>query len=139
MEEKTERFEVNRYSLEFKHLICKEHIEQGTGLNELKRKYQLSSHSLIHEWLRKYKYLPAKYRFERKVKEICIENYTQPAMPILPPSNQKSDSQKEDNSELKRLKKELEDAKILAEGYERMIEIAEQEYKISIRKKPNTK
>lgn len=139
MEEKTERFEVNRYSLEFKHLICKEHIEQGTGLNELKRKYQLSSHSLIHDWLRKYKYLPEKYRFERKVIEIGIENDTQLAMPLLHPSKEKIDSQKEDSLELNRLKKELEDAKILAEGYKRMIEIAEQEHKISIRKKPNTK
>ena len=37
------------------------------------------------------------------------------------------------------LKKELEDAKLLAEGYRRMIEIAETELKIPIRKKPNTK
>ncbi len=140
MEEKINRFEINRYSSEFKHLICKEHIEQGTSLSELKRKYQLSSHSLIHDWLRKLKYLPEKYRFERKVIEIGIQNDTQAAMPILPPTNQKYDCEKEEvNSEIIRLKKELEDAKILAEGYRRMIEITEQEYKISIQKKPNTK
>ena len=37
------------------------------------------------------------------------------------------------------LKKELEDARLLLEGYGRMIEIAETELKIAIRKKPNTK
>ena len=41
--------------------------------------------------------------------------------------------------QIKLLNKELEDAKLLAEGYRRMIELAEQELKISIRKKPNTK
>ena len=139
MEEKTVRFSVNRYSLEFKHLICKEHIEQGTRLNELKRKYNLSSHSLIHEWLRVLNYLPSNFKVSSNIVEIGIENHSQPAMSLLPTSKEKIDSQTQDSSEVVRLKKELEDAKILAEGYNRMIEIAEHEYKISIRKKPNTK
>ena len=41
--------------------------------------------------------------------------------------------------ELIRLKRELEDAKIQLAGYKRMVEIAEQELKIPIRKKYNTK
>ena len=49
------------------------------------------------------------------------------------------DKTKAELSEIAALKKELEDAKLLAEGYRRMIEIAEQELKIPIRKKPNTK
>jgi len=45
----------------------------------------------------------------------------------------------EEQKQIQLLKKELEDAKLLAEGYRRMIEIAENELKIPIRKKPNTK
>jgi hypothetical protein len=39
MEEKGIIFGVRRYSEALKHLICKEHIQEGIGLNELKRKY----------------------------------------------------------------------------------------------------
>ena len=45
------------YSEAFKHLVCKEHSDTGASLNSLKRKYNISSHSLIHEWLRKYGYI----------------------------------------------------------------------------------
>ena len=41
----------------------------------------------------------------------------------------------ENSSEITRLKKELLEAKIKAEGFERMIEIAEEQFKIPIRKK----
>ncbi|MGN6266581.1 MAG: hypothetical protein ACTHM5_12945 [Ginsengibacter sp.] len=44
-----------------------------------------------------------------------------------------------EQQQIELLKKELEDAKLQAEGYRRMIEIAESELKIPIRKKPNTK
>lgn len=139
MEVKIKNIVVHRYSEALKHLICKEHIDNGTPLNELKRKYQLSSHSLIHDWLRKYKYLPDKYRFERNIIEISVENFSKTNSSIIHPLEAQKDSQKEDNLELTRLKKELEDAQIQLEGYKRMIEIAENELKIPIRKKYNTK
>ena len=45
----------------------------------------------------------------------------------------------EEQKQIALLQKELEDARLLAEGYRRMIEIAETELKIPIRKKPNTR
>jgi hypothetical protein len=57
----------------------------------------------------------------------------------LKTKNKKIDSLTADQQQIELLKKELEDARLQAEGYRRMIEIAEQELKISIRKKPNTK
>ncbi len=45
----------------------------------------------------------------------------------------------ENKSEIARLKNELKDAMIQLEGYKRMVEIAEEELKIPIRKKYNTK
>jgi tetratricopeptide (TPR) repeat protein len=39
------------YSLALQHKICKEHIEEGAKLADLVRKYNLSTHSLLHDWL----------------------------------------------------------------------------------------
>ncbi|MCW3110678.1 MAG: hypothetical protein JWQ09_5184 [Segetibacter sp.] len=120
----------NLYTLELQHRICKEHIEDGVKLADLVRKYNLTTHSLIHDWLRKLGYLPGKNR-RSQVLYIGLENFGS--------VNKKPDKAKPELSEIAALKKELEDAKLLAEGYRRMIEIAEQELKIPIKKKLNTK
>ena len=118
------------YTLALQHEVCKEHIEGGVKLADLVRKYELTTHSLIHDWLRKLGYLTGKNR-RSQVMYIGLENYVS--------VNKKAAKTKVELSEIATLKKELEDAKLLAEGYRRMIEIAEQELKIPIRKKPNTK
>ena len=121
------------YSLELRHKICKEHIEEGTKLRDLVRKYNLSTHSLLHDWLRKLGYLPS-YNPRSVVEYIGIETSS-----TLNKNPSKGKLLTPEEKQIQFLQKELEDAKILAEGYRRMIEIAEQELKISIRKKPNTK
>lgn len=121
------------YSLELKHQICKEHIENGLSLRECVDKYNLSSHSLVHDWLRQLGYVGGINRRTRSA-YIGVENF-QP-LPHKAKNNQPSTP---DQEQIKLLKKELEDAKLQAEGYRRMIEIAESELKISIRKKPNTR
>ena len=66
-------------------------------------------------------------------------DYTRPrSVPLcIMPESTPSDPEK--SKTVEKLKRELEDAKLLAETYRRMIELAEQELKISIRKKSNTK
>ena len=130
MNHQNDYLQRNLYSLELQHQICKEHVEGGVKLAELVRKYKLTSHSLIHAWLRKLGYLPGKNR-RSQVLYIGLENYSL--------VDKKTDKAKVELTEIAALKKELEDAKLLAEGYRRMIEIAETELKIPIRKKPNTK
>ena len=124
------------YSDELKHQICKEHVELGTGLNALKRKYSLSCHSLIHFWLREYGYIKSDLIKVKKVHYIGVENYLS-----LPEHNENADDDKStvELATISQLKKELEEAKLLAEAFKRMIEIAETELKIPIRKKYNTK
>ena len=130
MNHQNDYLQRNLYSLELRHKICKEHVEEGVKLADLVRKYKLTSHSLIHDWLRKLGYLPGKNR-RSQVLYIGLENYSL--------VDKKTVKTKVELLEIAALKKELEDAKILAEGYRRMIEIAETELKIAIRKKPNTK
>lgn len=126
-------FRKNYYSIELKHKICKEHMEEGVRLRDLVRKYNLSSHSLIHEWLRNLGYLAVNNRRITKCNYIGIENVNMPGK-----RQKKSTPLTPEQEQIELLKKELEDAKLLAEGYRRMIEIAESELKIPIRKKPNT-
>jgi transposase-like protein len=133
MEVQNQLIERRIYSLDLQHKICKEHIEGGAKLADLVRKYNLSTHSLLHDWLRKLGYLPGYHRRSR-VEYIGIETSS-----TLNKNPSKDKSLTAEQKQIQRLNKELEDAKLLAEGYRRMIELAEQELKISIRKKPNTK
>ena len=121
------------YSHEFRHRVCKDHVEDGIKLAELVRKYDLSCHSLIHDWLRKLGYLPGR---NRRTHAAYIDLQTHSA---LTKKTNKDKELSEEQKQVKLLQKELEDARLLAEGYRRIIEIAEQELKIPIRKKPNTK
>jgi|SRR5687767_7572310 hypothetical protein len=129
----TEFVRKNYYSIELKHKICKEHIDEGVSLAVLVRKYHLSCHSLIHDWLRKLEYIPGLNRRTRSA-YIGVENYLE-----LKNKPGKSKAKTAEQLEIELLKKQLEDARLQAEGYRRMIEIAEKELKVPIRKKPNTK
>ena len=122
------------YSLELKHQICKEHIENGLSLRDCVEKYNLSSHSLIHDWLRSLGYIDGLNRRTRSA-YIGIENFK----PFPNKPKKSSPPLTPEQQQIELLKKELEDAKLQAEGYRRMIEIAEAELKIPIRKKRNTK
>jgi transposase-like protein len=133
MSYQTEYLKRNLYTLELQHKICKEHIEGGVKLADLVRQYNLSTHSLIHDWLRKLGYLPG-YNRRSRVEYIGIETSS-----TLNKNPSKDKSLTAEQKQIQLLNKELEDAKLLAEGYRRMIELAEQELKISIKKKPNTK
>lgn len=121
------------YSQELKHQICKDHIENGLSLRECVDKYNLSCHSLVHDWLRKLGYVAGHDRRTRSA-YLSVENFQ-----TLPKNQKKLPPSTAEQQQIVFLKKELEDAKLLAEGYRRMIEIAETELKIPIRKKLNTK
>jgi transposase len=116
----------SQYSEEFKRSVVEEYLNGTTPIRQLEKKHKLGN-SRITVWLKEFGYEVKKSYYSAIFKEL-------PEMPkntpIIKESNIDSNAS---------LKKQLEDALILAEGYKRMIEIAEQDYKISIRKKPNTK
>jgi transposase-like protein len=98
-------------------------VESGKLTKEQARqKYQIKGKSAILYWLRKY--AKSNTTFTQK-------------------SNSTMAAQDKNTHELllkiKKLERSLEDAELTAEGYSRMIDIAERELKISIRKKYNTK
>lgn len=85
---------------------------------EARRKYGIRGHSIILKWISKFE-------------------GTDPQIKVL------MDCSKSDKKELikriRELERQLEDEKIRSFGYSRMIDIAEEQLKISIRKKPDTK
>ena len=119
--------------LKLKHQICKDHTENHLSLRECEDKYKLSCHSLTCYRFTKPSYVVGHDR-RSKSAYLSVENFQ-----ILPNNQKKSISSSAEQQEIALLKKELEDAKLLAEGYRRIIEIAETELKIAIRKKLNTK
>lgn len=113
----------SKYSEEFKRFVCNDFLTGTLTRREVEDKYNIG-HSRITYWLKDLGY-----------------DYSQPSIVVLPSMENKENkisvSREEDS--LMQLKKELEEARLLAEAYRRMIAIAEQEFKIKIVKKSNSK
>lgn len=68
------------------------------------------------------------------------KNEKENVIPLIPMSSQKPKRTKEElERRIKELENQLLDSQLKEEAYRRMIDIAEKDLKISIRKKPNTK
>ena len=106
-----------RYREEFQHEVCLEYLTGRFTKAELQNKYGIRGKSRLVTWLKKFGYIA-----QNSLKPMS-NNKTQ-----LTISKQKRDK-----------KNELEEAQLKAEIYSKMIEIAEQQYKIKIRKNFNTK
>jgi transposase len=123
--------ERHRYPLAFKHSVIKEYLAGGIGYRALLKKYDIKSNGSIIHWMRQLGYL-----------ENEEKGRTLPPVELspLPPKNKATtplnESQEQRIKELERL---LEDEQLRSEAYSRIIDIAEKEYNIPIRKKPNTK
>jgi transposase-like protein len=115
----------SHYSEEFKRMVVDEYLKGNATLRALSEKYNIGN-SRISYWLKDLGYEIKKAYFT-KVKDLNENDTPKFVPPTETPTTDAS------------LQKQLEDALLLAEGYKRMIEIAEQEFKISIRKKSNTK
>tara|TARA_Y100000031_G_C8200601_1_gene376017 strand:+ start:129 stop:437 length:309 start_codon:yes stop_codon:yes gene_type:complete len=102
-------------------MVCNDFLTGSSKRRQVERRYKIGNSRLTY-WLKEYGY---------SIKP-------EPQLVFLPTM---SDSSKSNLSqkEIDKLKRELEDAKLLAEAYRKMIETAENELKISIRKKSNTK
>ncbi len=111
----------NRYSQEFKQMVCNDYLTSSFSRRHVELKYAIGNSRLAY-WLREFGY--------------SIKPRRQSLFLSIMPDSIKSDNS---SKELEKLKKELEDARLLAEAYRQMIEIAEDELNISIRKKSNTK
>ena len=111
------------YSEEFKRFVCNDYLAGSLTRREVEVKHGIG-HSRLTYWLREMGY-----------------DYLKPRIISLPDmkSVKINTSGKDSQKSITELEKELQEAKILAEAYRKMIEIAEKEFKINIVKKYNTK
>jgi transposase len=131
MDQKTSRL-VGHYSEAFKRQVIEEHLTTGASQGSLLRKYGIRFKGAFQRWMKQYGYV-----------DIHPKVGSLPATTILPLSAKKNkippDSQATQEARIKELERLLEDEQLRSEAYSRMIDLAEREFHIPIRKKPNTK
>jgi len=120
------------YPLEFKHAVVKEYLAGGISHKALLRKYDIRINGGVVRWMRQLGYIDneEKDRYLPPLKSLSLppkkENKTVPVTSDL-------------QQRIKELERQLEDEQLRSEAYRRIIDIAEKDYNIPIRKKPNTK
>lgn len=114
----------NYYSDHFKLGVIREVLEGGLSKESARRKYGIKGKSAILKWMRKFGLLN-----QNDLHNIMDQNKEQESL-SEPAALEKR---------IKELERALEDARLQAEVYSRMIDIAEQELHIRIRKKPFAK
>ena len=121
------------YDREFKRKVVEEYLATGCSKMFLLRKYNIQFKSAIQTWMRILGYndlngQPQKFKFGKII------------FTSLPKNKKNSDT---DSAKLQKkivaLERQLEDEKLRSEAYARMIEKAEKEFKIPIKKKPGTR
>jgi len=129
------------FTKEEQHQIIQEMLDKGCTKREIWAKYtgQIEEHGQLLRWMKKLGYptneKPFNVTLERKIA----------SMPRKRKSRQESADAEEsfENLQLKKrireLEKQLKDAELKAIAFSTMVDIAEKEYKIPIRKKFNTK
>ena len=112
----------NQYTEEFKRSVCEEFLAGDMTLRAMEHKHGLGN-SRLNDWLIKYGY---------KVKKPYI-------IETRDMTRKKSKKDTDKNTRIQELEKQLKMARLEAAAYRKMIEIAEDELKIAIRKKSDTK
>jgi transposase-like protein len=109
--------------------IIEEYLKGGKSKAEIWRQYtgMNEEHGQLNRWMRKLGYL------EDRLPGKGL------SLPIMPSKNNSQATVEQLQKQIRELEKRLQDSQLKEEAYRRMIEIAEKELKISIRKKPNTK
>ena len=101
----------------------REFLSEGLNAKEVANQYHLSGAQVLYQWVGHY---IEETQIMRKTKDFTDEEFK--AMTV-----------QEQLQEFKRLKKALELEKIRSEAYNHMIDLAERQFNIPIRKKSGTK
>lgn len=121
---------VKRYPDELKLKVVQEYLTTGQGIRELMAKYNIEGVNTIGKWVKKYSSSqPDEAKIERD--RIMSKANQKPS--------EKSKKQLELEAKIAALEKELSHEKLRGEALSTLIEVAEKELKVDIRKKPGAK
>ena len=117
---------VNKFTDDFQMQVVQEYLTTDISQEELKKKYNFKGNNNIYRWMRKFDL--------SKPNEEQIELHR-----TMTKENQKSFSEQQLELEVKKLEEELKRERLKTLALNTMINIAERELKIDIRKKPGAK
>ncbi len=117
---------VKRYPDELAIKIATEFLTTQITIKELQKKYGFNGVGTVYSWIRK-------FGLSKPSKE------TLKVLDIMEKEKSKSSREIALEQELESLKEQLEFQKLKAKAYEKMIEIAERNFSISIKKKFGSK
>lgn len=116
----------NSYPDELKLKIVQEYLTTDVGREVLQKKYGVAGNGCINNWMRKFGLA------KPEPKQINIQA-------AMSKETGKTSREKELEARIKQLEKDLEHERLRAHALDTMINIAERELKIPIRKKSGTK
>lgn len=129
------RLPNSNFSESFKRSVIEDYLRSGWTKQDIKRKYGIKFQSAIQYWMKKYGYEDK----HKKVPYLEVLNHQELKHKYSKEKQADSSDPEEQKAYIKQLERELDDEKLRSESYRSMIEIAEKELKISIRKKSNTR
>jgi hypothetical protein len=126
------------FSIEDQHFIIKEYLRSGASKDEIWRKYTgKADHGCLIRWMRNLGYLTSNQQLKPKL-VVNIDNMGKKVSSV--PEVEKDDFEVQQmKKRIAELEKQLKEAELKAIAFSTMVDIAEQEFKIPIRKKFNTK
>lgn len=122
------------FTEEFKKKIISEYLESDLTKREILDKYAIRSNSAIQSWMRKYGISDP---FGKK-DYLGVINLERLKKKQASPSELELEKRALEKR-IRELEQKLQEEQIRTEMLTRVIEIAESDYKLNIRKKPNTK
>jgi transposase-like protein len=117
---------VNHYTDEFKLQVVQEYLNTGLSQRDLMKKYKFGGSNNITKWMRKFD-LQAPSEQEKELQRTMAKQ------------EEKSSYEQELESKVKKLEEQLEYEKFRTLALNTLIDVAERDLKISIRKKAGAK
>ena len=117
------------FSESFKRGVLEQISSGNLTKQEARKKYGIKGNSAILSWQRNL------LQYGQCCLTLSYKSY--PILPVKKPSKEPSSTELQ--ARIKQLERQLEDEQIRSEAYSRMIDFAEKELSIPIRKKPGTK
>jgi transposase len=123
---------IQIYSEAFRRKVIEEYLTGDVSKMFLLRKYGIKMKSGIQRWMKLYGY-------EDNKRPVIIKFSAATSHALIRRMNTGKASKKQLEEKIRELERQLEDEKLRSEAYERIIEKAEKDLKVPIRKKPNTR
>jgi transposase len=115
-----------RFPNDFKLQVVQEYLSTGMSQKELMQKYNIGGNNTIKLWMRKFDLrLPSQQQIELQR--------------IMSKEKEKTPYERELEAKVKRLEQQLEDERLRTLALSTMIDLAEKEFRIPIRKKSGAK